>query len=518
MQPLSSLNSIKVYTIITVLAVAVFLFFCTGLFFYDEDIFVINTNGAFMQHAWQRSVLPKLFFRLQSIFFEANAVGYHIVSVVLHLCCAFAAAATTKSLLLSLINTVEAEQVQRLVLLFFILFLFSPIHSEPLCYILAQGVLLATLFCLLSILFYLKAIQKNKKLSITSLLFFAAALLSYEISWLLPVIILCIAVYIGSTKKQSFKFGLKLSIYYFIILAFWLAVKTVFISKALVADYSSFSILNNNLLTVLRNMAVLMLRNFIPPFKSTNYFVGVGLCVVIATAAALIAVYKNNKSVFKILLLLIVLTILAFLPAAPFGIDSHDSESERYIYFSSVFALFFLALLLTTLIRQTKALLFIGTAIILIYIFSLYLTIGYYQKAAKFSKVSLNALNSHATGTSNFYLLNQPSQYKGALMFRAQSRLPFARHRQLTVLNEYMKSIFYNHNTKFITLTAQPVDIIATKLHVSTVSIDSLSNYYPSITIDKAMGKLKTDTSFYQFNINKAGVAALAKDTLYIFK
>jgi predicted membrane GTPase involved in stress response len=80
-----------------------------------------------------------------------------------------------------------------------------------------------------------------------------------------------------------------------------------------------------------------------------------------------------------------------------------------------------------------------------------------------------------------------------------------------------MQALYNNTQTKFITLSAQPVEKINAALQLTAVSIDSISNYFPQIHIDIKSGNLETDKQVYLFQKND-GVAALRNDTLYIFK
>ena len=85
-----------------------------------------------------------------------------------------------------------------------------------------------------------------------------------------------------------------------------------------------------------------------------------------------------------------------------FGIDSHDSESERYIYFSSVFALMSLAVLLVMLIKNKFMLLTAIGMLCSFYACSLFKTINYYKAAGNFSKKYLQTLDKKIkTGGDN---------------------------------------------------------------------------------------------------------------------
>lgn len=501
------------------LVVGTILFFCIKeLFFFDEDIFVTNTTSIFLQQTWQRSPIPKFIFKIENYFFGKAALGYHVTSIFLHLINGFVALQVTKKIIVLVAGQAISPQTGIILPVFFIIFLLSPIHSEPLCYVLAQGILPTTFFCLLAILFFLKAADKNKNYSILSLLFFILSVFSYEISWLLPCIIFCLAFFINGIKKQSFNKSVIVAVPYFLVFIIWLIIKLVFISKSLVIDYSGFSVLNINPVTFCRNTMVLLLRNFIPPFKSTAVFVFTVAAFTIFILVALINVYKTKRAVFKLALLFLVLTVLAFLPAAPFGIDSHDSESERYIYFSSVFAISFLAVLVTASIKNNLFKAGIIGALLCIYGFFLFNTINYYKQGSVFSKKFLSALYSNSGQYKNIFILNQPSQYKGALLFRAQSRLPEPGE-NLTVMNEYMHYLYNQDQKVFTTLSLKTLDTISQEIKVISSSLDSSEIYFPEIQFNNIAETISADKILsFSFERKNSCVFALRNDSLFIFK
>jgi hypothetical protein len=501
------------------LVVGAILFLCVKeLFFFDEDVFVTDTGSIFFQQTWQRSPIPKLFFKIENFFFGKAALGYHVTSIFLHLINGFVALKVTKKIIVLVSKQTINLQTEIILPVFFIIFLLSPVHSEPLCYVLAQGILPTTFFCLLTILFFLKTLDKNKNYSILSLLFFILSILSYEISWLLPCIIFCLAFFINDIKKHSFNKSLLASVPYFLVLAIWFFIKTVFISKSLVIDYSGFSVLNINPVTFCRNTMVMLLRNFIPPFKSTAVFVFTGTAFTIFILVALIKVYKTNKAVLKLLILFLLLTILAFLPAAPFGIDSHDSESERYIYFSSVFAISFLTVLLTASLKNKLFMSVIIVMLLAVYNFILFNTINYYKQGGIFSKKYLTTLFDSTKEYKNVFILNQPSQYKGALLFRAQSRLPETGE-NLTTLNEYMHYLYNQDQKVYTTLSLKNLDTIPKEIKIISASLDSSAIYFPGIQYNNIKGTISANNiPAFPFDRKNSCVFGLSNDSLFIFK
>jgi hypothetical protein len=508
-----------IYVIIFFTAAVLLFLMVRGLFFFDEDIFVVAPRGEFFREIWQRSFVCKLTYLSDNYFFGKNPPGYHIVNLILHLADAILGTLVLKKLLKLCSVYFTNFQATIIPVIFFTLFLVTPVHSEPLCYILARDGLLVTFFCLLSVLFFIKAGFNNRWFVFFSLFFFLCALFTYEISWMLPVVILGITVFISYVKKQSFKKVIIIPLLYFILFAFWFVIKVVITDKFEVSDYRNKDLFSIDFLTLLKNNAVLFLRNFIPGYKNTSVFLFVGVLFVIALTVGLYKIYKVNKQVFFMCLLFIVLTFFSFSAVAIIGIDSHDSESERYIYFSSSFAVMLLSVLLAVVIKK-KALLAIAVAIIVaLYGISLFKTSNRYKEGAAIATSYLNVLNSEKSDRKTVFTINQPSQYYGALLFRASSRLNGNTKNSITVLNEYVHCFHPENRCTYITLSmaelSKPV-LIANRYNKP---IDSIGLYFPSVKInwnDTVVITQKGEA--FPFVKNTSVIAAFKDSSLFVFQ
>lgn len=483
-------------------AAAVLIFSVKKHFFFDEDIFITNINSLFMQQDWQRSVFAKQLFKAQHFLFGTTPAGYHVVSVLLHLFNSITGYQLLKKLK-QYFNITDVDG-NAAVIIFLIFFLFTPVHSEPVSYILAQGVLLFSLLAQYSILFFIKA-EAGYRYYYISLLFFALCLLCYEISWMLPVMFFTLLLFSKVTIANSFKKVLP----FFSILIAWLGFKYFFIEKSLIADYGNVSLSNINFLQFFRNGLILFIRNFTSPFSNTVVFVIVAVCVCIILLLILYKAYKLNKTVLKFLLLLLFLTALSVVPACLFGIDSHDTESERYVYFSSVFAMMFLAVAVSSVIKRVAVKKVVTAIISMAFILQLFSSINDYRLAGNFSKSYTSLLAAEVKGVQKVFLINQPSQYKGALMLRALTRLPHLTQQHHTVLNEYMQYLYKNVETEFITVSKKEMAQPFLLLKSSVKPFDSTGVYF---------NEAKPLIQSVVFEKGKTIIAALRNDTLFIFR
>jgi hypothetical protein len=489
------------------IAVIIFSITLSQLFFYDEDVFLLDASSAYMQQKWERSFLVKRFFQLQFYCFGKNAAGYHIVTTFLHVANALVGIKLLKKLLQYC--NILIPNIEIILTAFLCIFLFTPIHSEPLSHILPQGVILLCLNAQLCVYFYLNSEIASKLNLLASAIFFIAALLIYEVSWTIPSLILCLRLYKGGiTKQTAIKTMLPVALF-FLLFAVWLVAKTTLLNRALVADYGDVTLKKLSFFVLSKNTVSLFIRNFIPPSVNTTFFVANSLLLMLFMAVVLLFAYKRKKSLNGLLILLLALTLIAYAPTILFGIDTHDAESERYVYFSSVFAAMFLVLSISSVVTSQKKIVTVFVIIIGVYCLVLFKTIKGNILAGQFSKIYVEKLNTISTGTSYVYLINQPTQFKGSLLFRALSRLPLKQADSCTVLNEYMHYLYSKKQTTYIATSTMKLTTVPNNLSIRSISIDSLPHYFKAIPSLPNTAAIKAGNSV---------VAALSNNQLLLFK
>ncbi|MFA5780112.1 MAG: tetratricopeptide repeat protein [Elusimicrobiota bacterium] len=138
--------------------------------------------------------LTYLTFTLNYYFGKLNTFGYHLFNLVMHIFNAILLFFLTKKII-SLLLTSQSPNLsisQSLTFPFFtaLFFAIHPINTNAVTYIFSRSDVLATFFYILSLLFFIKTFEKNKKLYILSLLCFIVALFSKQIAVTLPAIVL----------------------------------------------------------------------------------------------------------------------------------------------------------------------------------------------------------------------------------------------------------------------------------------------------------------------------------------
>jgi len=364
----------------------------------------------------------------------------------------------------------------------------------------------------------LKANFKSTGLLIISLGFFLLALFSYEISWTFPVIILLTANYLKQYRPLNSR---KIFIYvapFFIVFAVWFLVKIVFLNQLKITPYGNdvFALLNPLRLT--KNIIVLFFRNILPPFENTTVFVALSI-ITAAVFVYIFTILKNKNTPLLFFALLIVIScFLAYLPAVVFGVSSHNSESERYIYFSSVFAIMFLALAISLLRNQQTAKVVVITCCF-VYAYSLFATINNYIQGGQFSQNYLKLLSKEQIDFKYVYLINQPSQYKGALLFRANDDQQNSSQKKINTIQDFMHNLYNKDSAEYITLSKKGLltnDIIKNVIHISVDSLPLIfTDFY--LTREKDVLINSSGDSTYFGNRNSI-IAGLKQPSLYIFK
>ena len=504
----------------TFLLIATILFFVLAkdLFFYDEDIFVTNTASDFLTQLWQRGIVCKASYWADNYFYGNHPFWYHTTNFVLHIANTFLATLVLIELLKACKSHFTHFQLKFIPLIFFVFFLFSPVHSEPLGYILARCGTLVSFFCLLSILFFLKSQLKNKTFIFYSLLFFFIALFTYEISWMLPVVMVGIVVFLSYIKKEKLQKNILVTLPYFFLFCAWFIIKVVFIDKFIVSDYADADLFKINLVSLVKNTGTLFLRNFIPPFKNSVNFVASAIIFILLMTVALIKLFFYNRKIFLLSIMLLAITFLSFAAVVTLGIDTHDSESERYIYFSSCFALMFVAVIMAVLVKN-RVILFVMTAVLVTwYSFTLFTTINYYNRAGAFSTKYIAAIHQIKNIPATVFLINLPAQYNGALLYRAKSRIAGNTKNSITTLNEFMQYLYKDTVTKYVALSNTELFTVPMVLNIYQKPMDSLAFYFPAANVNvynTAITTQKGET--FSFVKAKSAFIALKDSGLFIF-
>lgn len=217
-------KNLYVLILLTVLGLLVYSKAITGPFIFDDDLLIVKNNfvrsskhlldffytgttsGALLSDSNFYRPLQMLSYNLLYQIFDLNSFAFHLYSVLIHIFNSF--------LVFLLINKLKFPRTASIV--GSVIFLIHPVQTEAVSYIAGLADPLGFMFMSLSLLSFIDVYQpkdqKKQKLKIISTVgFYLLALLSKEITLILPLLSLSILVYQWSDcSKEERKFKIKL--------------------------------------------------------------------------------------------------------------------------------------------------------------------------------------------------------------------------------------------------------------------------------------------------------------------
>ncbi len=341
-----------------------------------------------------------------------NAFGYHLTNTIVHVINTFLVWALARRFFKRYSDRESAYLKSGLAAILFLVYAF---HSESIFWIIGRGGSLSTLFFLLSCRFYMDR-RYSLWYFLLCLLFFGIGLFAYESIFVFPAIVFFISVADVSSKSVKWKreWAYPFSVILFFI--FFLLYRKA-ITGTLTGDYELQTILQFDFPRLLYNYNTLLARNILPPMHESKWFLSWYIVIAILSITALLIIIRKKKAK-TFLWLMLACFLVSLLPPVSLGIDTHDSESERFIYLPSVFFILLLIEIISQLVARTK--LFAGIVLLIVVWngFFLFQSASSYRFAGVVVKRSLDFMNTK-TSLNTMHVINLPRQYKGALMFRS---------------------------------------------------------------------------------------------------
>ncbi len=336
--------------------------------------------------------------------------GYHVTNIILHI--ANCGLIYQFSLLMQS-NEADNNDLKKIkAWVASAVFLFYAFNSETIFWISGRGGSLAGLFVLLSLIFYLKRYNSNWNIFF-SLLFFLGGLLSYETSW---IILFAIPLISLTNKKKRKKEWTIVSLYY-LLFSFYIGGR-MFRIGALGSSYI-YGIDKRNFLFIFENFNRLIARSLLPPMQSTILFIFCYALILGAFSLYTIYCFRRKQNFSKKNIAYLILFLAALLPAISIGIDTHDSEGERFIYVASIFLILLMVEFLFIIFKKINYKFWVALTTFIGFHFYLFTkTARDYELAGKMIKETINCAKKYNTKVQRLYAINIPTQLNGALMFR----------------------------------------------------------------------------------------------------
>jgi protein O-mannosyl-transferase len=362
----------------------------------------------------------------------ARPFGFHLTNIIFHSLNAFLTFKLTRRMIADLTLTTDTRKAISIGA--GTLFLLHPSHTEAVSWISGRADLIATFFCLASLLWFV-AYARDKRFSriALSLSCFALALLAKESAICLPFLVAVTGVFMGNAGKDRRtrgKFLAVIALYLLILLAF-IAVRSVFIGSLVggygVSQHLNFSprwlrdrLLEASVRSVLPTLPAQLSLFLFKPLQSRVFILfSIACCGLVATAIMLRRRWyeaSERRAQNRFLLVLVALFLLSLLPAINLRLSLYQTLGERFLYLPSVFSCLLIAYLLAILLRQTRLLLLAIICILGFYSVRLYQTNQTWREAAQLSRSIKDELVDSATH-DRLVVLNAPDNLRGVPVF-----------------------------------------------------------------------------------------------------
>jgi hypothetical protein len=291
------------------------------------------------------------------------------------------------------------------------LFLSYPFHNEGVVWLLGRGASMACAFALGGILILFSDMGLLKKTLLTCACY-ASALLAYESIVFFPFIVLVLFTLRPTSKKEKILCFCGL----LITLGMHLIVR-VLVAGSLTGPYGE-GFFRLSPLNYLLNIPRTAIRLVLPPTGGHPLlFVIYGIVLTaIVFAGVLLAGRLAGKPYAMAMKVLFVCLCIACITPVVSGLSLRTSETDRMLYFPSVFYCMILAWLLTRIARPFFK--FLVCCSLLAYnIFFLEENNFHWSVAGETTQSLVNLAKGRASG-SKMYIFDIPEEYKGAYIFR----------------------------------------------------------------------------------------------------
>ena len=363
---------------------------------------------------------------------SARPFGFHLTNVVFHSLNAF----LTFILSLRFVEDLKLGGYSKRMIAIGAgaLFLLHPSHTEAVSWISGRADVLATFFCLASLLSYLEYARSRRSAQLAlSLLCFALGLLAKESAICLPFLVLTLGLVTGAafTERNAFRRFLAAMAIYFSILLVFIAIRALFIGS-LVGGYGVSQHLNFSPTWLRDRLLEASVRSVLPVlpsqlswflFKPLQSRVFILFSLACAGAVAMAILLRRRwyrpfdlKEQNRFLIGLVILFLFSLLPVINLRLTLYQTLGERFVYLPTVFSCLLMAYLAAILIRNRRFLFSILICVLAFYSVRLYQTNQSWSEAARLSRSITDELVDSST-RDHLIILNAPDRLRGVPVF-----------------------------------------------------------------------------------------------------
>ncbi len=338
-----------------------------------------------------------------------NPAGYYLANIILHGLNAF--------LLLKFVGnwkwTPDPARQRMSGWLAGLIFLIYPFHNESIVWILGRASLVANFFGIIALLALVSKLPGNKKIAAVCACYFIG-LTSYESIILLPLMVLVIL----------FRHRLKAVVYFRWIAALGLTLLThliirVMVSGGVLGSYGK-GFFSWQLVNYLGTIPKVAARLFLPPIQDTLVFT-ILMLILLGILFWLVRTFflqfrEQRDMIFYGLKIVLLISIACVIPVL-FGVSTHSSESDRFLYFPSFFIAAAISFLMLNLLKQRKVRLMVLFVLSLYFLSNLEKNNRNWVRASSVARDIVGRIGSQDPKKIKI-IINLPDEWNGAYIFR----------------------------------------------------------------------------------------------------
>ena len=370
--------------------------------------------------------ISSLWFWLEYQIFGLDPLGYHWVSVALHLVNALLVVALASMVFQAMGRVPGNEEVARwsrpAALIAGIVFLLHPSHGEAVFWITAQPDLLATFLSLVAFLAFVRSFGGGPAWRTVSVVAVFLALLSKE-SAVGSLLALTLAGSLmpfltSRSTGQPFRSAIHRTAPYVAVGVGYLALRWATLETP-IGGYGPDAYLGQSFGRFAGHSALAAARTLLPAMPPYGWVLSATLAVAVAAAARW---FRRRRPVLRrplvsLVLILVVLAVLTLSPVAPLGVSATGPQGERYAYLPSVFTSMLLAAPAALLLLRSRRATTVGAALALVLLMGTGVREGSRWTAASAAADGMTRSLDDVRSDS-VLLLNVPDTVRGAVAFR----------------------------------------------------------------------------------------------------
>jgi hypothetical protein len=297
-----------------------------------------------------------------------------------------------------------------------VIFLCYPFHNEAVVWLLGRGASMACLFCLLSILSYYKTETENGK-KIFVCIFYFISLSAFESTLFFPLIFILLLIRERENVREIRRWILLI----FLTLTLHLLLRYS-IAGSLLGAYGQV-FFHSGIKFYLLNIAKAGGRLLLPPAQ--NAILLTVLFLLLITISGFLAIRNYDKTrhepFWRNFLFLSGMLLISGITPVVAGISTQTSETDRALYFPSVFLCMMAGLVMVFRIKNFRNRMFILLLICSYNLFFLEENNMNWKKASGITgsvMTKIMAINRLEKTGGKVYFLNLPNEISGAYVFR----------------------------------------------------------------------------------------------------